>query len=208
MSLVGPPSSLARLEAWSYDIKNASSVETDISGPMHSPWVPQVDVAKVVGDSPLLLHPINQSKANMISPGSCMRYKHPTLNLLLREIVQDIVHNVLNVTESIKASVSNLDGQCKIKLTVMGPANHLTALQQSFRIHGIEYQQTQFGVSRENAEARGGSDLIAIVGMSGRFPGSETIDGFWEDLLEGKCQIKEVSRFILDYEHDLIQSCV
>ena len=176
---------------------------------MHSPWVPKIDIARVLGDSPLLHHRIDLAKAKMISPGSCVRYKHLTLGLLLGEIIEDIAYNVLNVTASIKGCVSNLDRKCEIKLTVMGPTNHLAAMKETLRTHGIEYQLTQHGTSNNNQEARGGSDLIAIVGMSGRFPGSETIEGFWEDLVAGKCQIKEVSSLIIGRElHLTLALCI
>jgi Beta-ketoacyl synthase, N-terminal domain len=204
LSLVGPPSSLARLESWSADIRNASHLETDISGPIHSPWVPKIDLAKVLGKSPLLCHPIDLAKATMISPGSCMRYQHLTLGSLLEEVVEDIAHNVLYVTKLIQGCISNLDRKSMVKLTMMGPTKHLASIKHALKTCHVEYQLNQPSMAMGNEMARGGSDLIAIVGMSGRFPGSETVEGFWEDLIAGKCHIKEVSRGTQDRELHLI----
>ncbi|HEX8617120.1 MAG TPA: SDR family NAD(P)-dependent oxidoreductase, partial [Thermoanaerobaculia bacterium] len=39
---------------------------------------------------------------------------------------------------------------------------------------------------------------IAIIGMSGRFAESETLDAFWQNLAEGKNLVKEVSRWAAD----------
>ena len=49
-------------------------------------------------------------------------------------------------------------------------------------------------------DARGGSDLVAIVGMSGRFPGSENIEEFWNLLQSGATTHEEIpaSRFLLE----------
>jgi acyl transferase domain-containing protein len=38
--------------------------------------------------------------------------------------------------------------------------------------------------------------------MSGRFPGSETVEGFFEDLLEGKGQIKRASESMYPQNED------
>ena len=194
MTLVGPPSSLARLESWSPDIRDAPHLETDVSGPVHSPWEPKIDLAKVLENSELLHHPIDLSKARMISPASCVEYKHLTLGSLLEEVIEDIVHNVLRVTESIQGCASSLDKKRDVKLSVIGPTNHLSAVKQALQARGIEYQLNQHGTPMLNRMSRGGSDLVAIVGMSGRFPGSDTVEGFWEDLVAGKCHIKEVGR--------------
>ena len=62
----------------------------------------------------------------------------------------------------------------------------------ALQANGIEYEVGKPAMAPQNENSRGGSDLIAIVGMAGRFPGSDTVDGFWEDLMAGKCHIKEV----------------
>jgi hypothetical protein len=130
----------------------------------------------------------------MISPGSCVEYNHPTLGSLLEEIIEDIAHNPLHVTRLIQRCVSGLDGKRRVKLSVMGATNHLAATIQALGAHGIEYQLSKHeATARIDEMARGGSELVAIVGMAGRFPGSDTVDGFWEGLVAGKCHIKEVS---------------
>lgn len=133
----------------------------------------------------------------MYSPGSCKQYSHLTLGALLEEIVEDIAHNVLRVTQTIQECAIRLDEKSEYRLHVMGPTNHLAAMKQALNTRHIEFQLNQPPASGAEAGAnsnmtRGGSDLIAIVGMSGRFPGSDSVEAFWEDLLAGKCQIKEV----------------
>lgn len=128
----------------------------------------------------------------MFSPSSCKQYLHLTLGDLLADIVEDIAHNVLRVTDAIHTCVSTLGVTKGVRVSVMGPTNHLAAVKMALQANGIEYEVRKAVMTSKNENSRGGSDLIAIVGMAGRFPGSDTVDGFWEDLMAGKCHIKEV----------------
>lgn len=163
-----------------------------VTGPIHTNHAPKIDVDRILGNSPLLRHPIDHSKARMFSPSSCKQYSHLTLGDLLAEILEDIAHNVLRVTDVIQTCVSTLNVTKDVRLSVMGPTNHLAAVKMALQAKGIAYQVREPVTTPRNENSRGGSDLIAIVGMAGRFPGSDTVDGFWEDLMAGKCHIKEV----------------
>jgi hypothetical protein len=191
---------MAELTSWSPAIQAAAGIKTDVDGPMHSCWSPKVDAAKIVGNSKLLQQPLNPAKARMLSPaGSCAKYDHPTLASLLEEIVDDVAHKPLHITDTIKETVASLDGAEHVTLSVMGPTNHQAAATQALKASGIKYEVKQAG--KETSEAgktsnRGDSGLVAIVGMAGRFPGSDTVEGFWEDLLDGKCHIKEVHTYV------------
>jgi polyketide synthase PksN len=50
-------------------------------------------------------------------------------------------------------------------------------------------------VGRENGSGSISVDPIAIIGMSGRFAESESLDEFWRNLTEGKDLVKKVSRW-------------
>lgn len=137
----------------------------------------------------------------MFSPSSCKQYLHPTLGDLLGEILEDIAHNVLRVTDVVHTCVSTLDVTKDVRVSVMGPTNHLAAVKMALQANGIEYQVRQPVTTPQHENSRGGSDLIAIVGMAGKFPGSDTVDGFWEDLMAGKCHIKEVCTTQLELDN-------
>ncbi|KAH6851182.1 hypothetical protein B0I37DRAFT_429706 [Chaetomium sp. MPI-CAGE-AT-0009] len=196
LTLIGPPSSMAELTAWSPVIQAAAGIKTDVDGPMHSCWSPKVDAARIVGNSALLQQPLNPAKARMLSPaGSCAKYDHANLASLLEEIVDDVAHKPLHITDTIKETVAGLRGSEHITLSVMGPTNHQAAATQALKSSGIKYNVKQAGRETPepgNTNGRVGSGLVAIVGMAGRFPGSDTVEGFWEDLLDGKCHIKEI----------------
>ena len=107
-------------------------------------------------------------------------------------MITDIAHNVLFLTDTLDECISGLARTRKVRLIVVGPTGHLPTVQSALKDKGIDYDVNSH-LDASTDKVRGGSDLVAIVGMAGRFPGSETIDHFWEDLLEGKNQIKKVS---------------
>ena len=47
---------------------------------------------------------------------------------------------------------------------------------------------------KETEELQG----VAVIGMAGRFPGAETIEAYWENLVKGKETIQEFTLAELD----------
>ena len=188
---MGAPSTLARLMKFSKELEEAPKVKTDTNGAVHTEYMPKFDLDTVLGKSPLLDNPITP-KARIISPASCKPYQHSTLRSLLGEVMIDIAHNILRINDTAEECISGIVGNRSVSLTVAGPTGHLTAVQRSLKSKGLGHEIRQHRNSREKLATRGGSDLIAIVGMAGRFPGSETVEGFFEDLIEEKIQLKKV----------------
>jgi hypothetical protein len=149
-------------------------------------------MSDVLGDSPLLNNPIT-AKARIISPGSCKPYAHATLRNLLAEMLVDIAHNVLHLAGTTEACIAELVGKRPVDVIVAGPTGHLPIIQRTLQAKGIGYNfREHHDPTQDTKMSRGGSDQVAIVGMAGRFPGSDTINGFWEDLVAGKIHIKKV----------------
>ncbi|WP_434628775.1 amino acid adenylation domain-containing protein [Chromobacterium sp. CV08] len=44
------------------------------------------------------------------------------------------------------------------------------------------------------ARHAGGDDAIAIIGMAGRFPGADSVEALWDNLLAGRSGVREISR--------------
>lgn len=191
LTLVGPPSSLRRLWSFSPEFEGAAKIPTDTNGPIHTPHMPRINVEKVLGTSLLLDRRISD-QVNITSNTSRSSYSRQTLRMLLSEMVVDIANNVLNLGDTIDHCVAGLTGKGNVKLTIVGPTGHQPAVEKALQEKGIRFQINQHE-DIESGKVRGGSDLIAIVGMAGRFPGSETIGEFWESLLAGDCHIKKVS---------------
>jgi iterative type I PKS product template protein len=204
LTLIGAPSSLGRLMEFSKELEEAPKMKTDTNGAVHTEYMPTFDIETILGDSPLLDRPIT-SKARMLSPASCNPYTHETLRSLLSEILPDIAHRILRIDDTADACISGLVGKRPVSLIVAGPTGHLTAVERTLRSKKIEYQIKQHrSPEKLGIASRGGSDLVAIVGMSARLPGSDTVEAFFETLLEGKIQLKKIpkSRFDLDRYYD------
>lgn len=203
LTLTGAPSSLALLNDFSAIIRKAPQMPTDLGGPAHTDFLPQIDVERVLGRSSLLAQKLDWNKVRMASPYSCKAYDHGTLGDMLREMVQGTAHEPLLIDKTTRACVDRLDKNATFRVTELGTMAHMPVILQALKAGRVKhsmnhYQPVASGEGRD--VKRGGSDLVAIVGMAGRFPENDTIDGFWRDLLEGKCHIKKVpeSRFRVD----------
>ncbi|EKG09635.1 Beta-ketoacyl synthase [Macrophomina phaseolina MS6] len=192
LSLFGAPSSLARLRDWSPEIRSLPHLTTYGSGCVHTKYMPKIDAAKVLADSPILQFPIHHDKAKMACPRPSGRYESSTLGDLLGDVVNEIAHEVLSVDRTIECCVSRLDRARTVTIAALGPTSHEAALQKALKTAGIAHEMASCEASVGREGLRGGLDSIAIVGMAGRFPENETVEGFWQDLLAAKCHIKKV----------------
>lgn len=86
-----------------------------------------------------------------------------------------------------------------VERTVLAAKDALSPLKRA--LLAIEKLQAQL-----DAQARSRSEPIAIVGMSCRFPGAETVEAFWELLRNGVDAIREVppDRWDIDAYYDPI----
>ncbi|KAF2639737.1 ketoacyl-synt-domain-containing protein [Massarina eburnea CBS 473.64] len=203
LTLMGAPSSLGRLMEFSKELEDAPKMKTETNGAVHTEFMPTYDLDKVLGNSPLLDTPIT-SKARIHSPASCTPYSHTTLRSLLSEILPDIAHRILRIDDTSEACISDIVGQRPVTVTVAGPTGHLPAVEKVLKNKNIQYQIKQHRTPSTDSVSRGGSDMIAIVGMAARLPGSDTVEAFFETLLAEQIQIKKIpkSRFDLDTYYD------
>lgn len=123
-----------------------------------------------------------------------MPFVAPDLRTLLYQMILDVTQNTLRLTDTVQAVVSDLQGKGDVNLIVVGPTAHTSLVQNALQDADIKVILTGHAEASPAARnLRGGSDLVAIVGMSGRFPGSENIQGFWETLQRGQDLHKKVS---------------
>ena len=191
LTLIGPPSSLKRLWNWSPELDKATKIPTDTSGPIHTTHIPPIDINRVLGNSSVLdLH--ISSKARIMRNSVKGVFTESTLGSLLGEMLAEIAHKPLMLSDTIETCLNDLPSKRNVKLTVVGPTGHLPTVKRALSEKQINFDYSQHS-QHHGTLARGGSDHIAIVGMSGRFPASQTVEGFWEHLLAGKSFIREVS---------------
>ncbi|KAL1963671.1 hypothetical protein VTN77DRAFT_7875 [Rasamsonia byssochlamydoides] len=204
LTLFGPPTTLQRLFAWSAELADVTRVKTDVGGAVHMATMPEIDVDTILGSSPLLDRPVVPG-VTIISPYSCQPRTAATLRALIREIVPDVAQKTLQLSRAIDATTQHL-GARPMRLVVAGFTSHLPYLHKVLQSKGIAFTVSPYPrlVSSSSNQGREGSGLIAVVGMSGRFPGSGDVNTYWEGLLEGKRYVQEIptSRFDLEKWYD------
>jgi iterative type I PKS product template protein len=210
LTLVGPSSSLRRLAEFSHEIRQAPQVPADAGVPAHAPFMAGVDAEDVLGHSPLLDRPLDWEKVVMVTPsGDCQPRRFGTLRELLCDIFEDILLRILLVDKTIESCVQRLDRSARVSVHEIGNTSHMPRVLETLAAVGLPYDVVPAYQPPPPGSTltRGTSDLVAIVGMSGRFPGSDNVDEFWHELMSGACHIKKVpeSRFDVDRYYDAAQ---
>lgn len=145
-----------------------------------------LDTNTIIGQSTLLQTPIS-ARVQIISSSSCTPYKSNNLGDLLYQMMLDIAQHPLRLTETVNRIVSDVREGKEVDLIVVGPTAHTSLLQSAFRSVEVKVNVTHRAEKVQPVmNARAGSNLVAIVGMSGRFPGSDSVDQLWESLQEGR----------------------
>jgi hypothetical protein len=189
----GPPSVLAKLWSFSPELGLAPKLRLAVGAAVHAAHLPLLDMKRIMGSSILLDAPI-LSNAQIISSSTGMPFVAPDLHTLLYKMFLDVTQNTLRLTDTVQAVVSDLQGKGDVNLIVVGPTAHTSLVQNALQDADIKVMLTDHAESLPlTSNLRGGSDLVAIVGMSGRFPGSENIQEFWETLQKGQDLHKKVS---------------
>jgi acyl transferase domain-containing protein/tryptophanase/acyl carrier protein len=75
------------------------------------------------------------------------------------------------------------------------PAEREAASERSYNIDRLAETGNGFRATPKRESHHTSTDSIAIVGMSGRFAESESLDSFWQSLKQGKDLVKKVSRW-------------
>ena len=134
----------------------------------------------------MLMTPLT-SKVRIVSSSTCAPFVASNLGTLLYKMILDIAQNTLRLTDTVQTIVSDLRKIGDVDLVVLGPTAHTSLLQSALREKYVNVKLiTEPEAPASTRELRGGSDLVAIVGMSGRFPGSDNVREFWETLQKGQ----------------------
>jgi hypothetical protein len=71
-------------------------------------------------------------------------------------------------------------------LLVVGPQWGTSSICSGLRAQGVNLVEDQFSAQSHAAHEINDNDGIAIIGMSGRFPGGSSLEEFWKTLEEGR----------------------
>ncbi len=206
--LFGPPSTLDTLAKTSNLGQSITSTPTPSKCLLYGSHLPPVDTAKVlcissgreaciIQRSPYSVH----SPAGSLSAG--------TFGELLRLTVSEISHKLMQVEETFRTVATALQktGGSEVVLTTVGSTWDASTFQdilhhhdQSVHIGEFSPCPKPFGDDLSSIP----SDAIAVVGMSGRFPESDTLDELWSLLETGTTTHQEIpsSRFNINDFYD------
>lgn len=173
--------------------------------PVHASKLPCLDVEHVIGQKAVLDKPLRGR--SLLSSSTCKPYQASTLRELLRKIVEDIAQNPLRLERTVNHLASTFNKNHEVNLIPIGATLHTPGVKQILdqqklnvsvkKSHDIQSNDCERHLSHD-------SGSVAIVGMSGRFPGAETLEDFWELLEAGLDMHKEIpaSRFNLNDYYD------
>ncbi|KHN94383.1 Beta-ketoacyl synthase [Metarhizium album ARSEF 1941] len=202
LTVFGPPTTLQQLFEWSAELEDAPHIETDACMGVHMETLPELDLGRILGSSAWLNRAPGRT-TTIVSPYTCQPRRQQTLRGLLEEILMDVGQRTLHLAAATDA-ILDLARTDKLRVVMPGYTSHDVHLLKSLQRRGIEYSVMSHGDHLASKPAREGSGRVAIVGMSGRFPGSSDVDTFWEGLLQGKRHVQEIpsTRFDLEQWYD------
>lgn len=199
----GPPSLFSELYCYSPILASAPKTRLPPKGVAHAPHIPALDIDEILGISSVLRFPVRE-KLHVVSTSSSRPFEGQDLGSMLAEVLVDITQRMQNLAEVSNYCVSEFQSGRTVELVTIGPQSQASG---SFR-EGLEAGGICFNLRpafQSNVEGlRDGSDLVAVVGMSSRLPGSEDVDSFWENLQAGRQFESEIpaSRFDLEAHYD------
>ncbi|KAI0124107.1 BcPKS15, polyketide synthase, partial [Xylariales sp. AK1849] len=206
-TVFGPPSTLQLLDTGE-DFNDVGMSPLKAAIAVHAAHLSPVDVQVIVGDSPLLESSLQVQTC--VSSSMCTHFEASTLRELLHLAVNEVAQRPLLMDKSVQTLGETIgySGVSNINLTTIGPTPHTdrvrNLLQQSTGETVILDEDVKPPAAARDGLYDGDSGLVAIVGMSGRFPQSNSLHEFWDVLQAGIDTHQEipVSRFPIDQFYD------
>ena len=143
---------------------------------------------RIIGASDLFNLPVSDHPC-FFSTASRIPFESRNLRSLLRLVIEDVTQNPIDWNQTVQGLVDKVIGS-EVVLTSIVSSSVTKTVHQSLKAVGIRVAETISDTSRSCSRDDSG---IAIVGMSGRFPGCENLDDFWKILERGR-DLHEVVR--------------
>nr|A0A455M7S4.1 RecName: Full=Non-reducing polyketide synthase atnG; Short=NR-PKS atnG; AltName: Full=Arthripenoid biosynthesis cluster protein G [Arthrinium sp.]AYO60880.1 NR-PKS AtnG [Arthrinium sp.] len=181
-TVFGPPSVLSKLRETSITLKKSDAAELPAFGAVHAAHLVAPNFGDLVGESPLLNRPL-KTGYKLLSGSKYAPYNATTLKDLLPQIMLDIFQNETNPARVFDVGGSYLRKGGPISLYMLGATSYLVLLRRSLHTQKFEVNLKTNPPSLQNSELRGGSGSVAVIGMSGQFPGAASVDELWDVLM-------------------------
>lgn len=179
-------------------------VPVPVTGAFHALHLELPDIEAIIGQSSLLDLHVKPQTSIILGSGRGLKESDMTFKDLMHEALTDIFQQPQNMSAMENTLESYTRGNDS-QMSLIGPANFTTRYEGvpgptrvRSRAASIPHQLDQ-GLRPLNE-----ANDIAVVGMSGQFPGSDDLEGFWKTLSQGHdlCQQVPTSRFPIDTHYD------
>jgi 3-oxoacyl-(acyl-carrier-protein) synthase len=181
VTISGPPSVLRSLFEFSRLLRDSRKIKLPIHAAFHASHLRRLDKQQIIGESSLLDAP-TRKKVSLFSTSSKWPCGISNLRGILHYIIDDIAQAPIEWDTIVHAVTTKLD-QTHMTLTEVGPSGMTSAIHQAFKGTNIEISNSRLITVDPLPKDYSG---IAVIGMSGRFPGSENLEEFWDILENGK----------------------
>jgi hypothetical protein len=172
---------LEKLIASSTALKNSHTVKLPAFGPVHAAHLGSPDFKYMIGETYLLEKRVKPNY-QLISGSTNRPLVGPILRNLLQHCLEDIFQHCTNPELVFQAGISLLKREQETSLFTLGTTSYLPSFKRM-----LQRKRLKVAIKpQETFQSHVGSDSIAIVGMSGRFPGSDTVEELWASIMERK----------------------
>ncbi|KAK0703919.1 hypothetical protein B0T26DRAFT_681541 [Lasiosphaeria miniovina] len=199
----GPPSVLSAFVS-TCAAAGFRTARLPVYGAFHAAHLPAPSaetVAAVIGASPVLDAPVPPGTV-LVDPGTGQPYgASQTLRGLLQHALAHILQHELFPATAVEGALGGIQQapDAPVSVSVFGPSNAENLLRTALKTAGLEQTATlttaaslaapsssSSSAAQTNSNIGDMSDAIAVVGMSARLPGSETLSEFWDTLVQNK----------------------
>ncbi|RYP85130.1 hypothetical protein DL769_001034 [Monosporascus sp. CRB-8-3] len=181
-TVFGPPSVLRTLIQTSTTLRNSEITILPAFGAVHANHLPSPELDELVPESPLFNKSIKPGY-KLVSGSTYAPFTASSLRDLLPQIMLEIFQNGTNPAQLFDLGGSYLQKGKEISLFMLGATSYLVLLRRSLHTQGFNVALKTNAPRLQNTELRGGSGSVAIIGMSGQFPGAATVDEMWQILM-------------------------
>jgi hypothetical protein len=185
-TVFGPPSVLKQLVDSSRALRKSEVMTQPAAfGAIHAAHLTLPNLEYMIGESPILEKRI-KINYRLISGSKYRPMLCSNLRNLLQEILEEIFQHGTNPERLFEAGISLLDRDQEASLFALGYTPYLVNLKRTLRRKRFKVAVRSNNSAQENFNSYDGSGSVAIIGMSGRFPGSNSIEELWASIMERK----------------------
>ena len=184
-TVYGPPSVLKGLIDSSNALKSDVMMLPAAFGLSHAPHLMPPNLQEIIGENHVLEKRM-KTNYKLISGHNYTPIPSSNLRKLLQVVLEDICQHPTSPEDVFEAGISFLDTGLGTSLYVLGNTTFLTYFKRTLQRKGLKVVMKSNGSIQENLNSLDGAESVAVVGMSGRFPGSDTVQELWKSIMEQK----------------------